>query len=231
MRFGWLGLFVGLLILSACSRPAGVPPQGAGTKNGPEIKRRELAALPPVGDFLPPVDDGRLQAAAPLDWNVLPRGKTYVMGFAKGKASELPRIVIAASDAPAGSPPTLAADSAAAFVTLMDNSLRTSAKSGARTVNEFNLPLVLGDTTFVRHVRQAVLGDMPCVIQSLQTVQGGRLYAVELIAEIEAARAEDYEKSLTKWRDAAYTVAAHLKFAAPGEKLETTPEVPSAKEP
>ena len=74
---------------------------------------------------------------------------------------------------------------------------------------------------FVRHVRQASLGaGTPCVVQSLQTIRGGRLYTVELLVQIDAAHADRYGKTLTESRDYGYAVAAHLKFAPPGEKLD-----------
>jgi hypothetical protein len=135
------------------------------------------------------------------------------MGFAKGKPTELPRIVISADDPPEGSPSTLTEENVAAFVVEQDKALRAAAKAGRKRVDEYNLPIVLGNSIFIRHVRQATLAEAPCVIQSLATIQNGRLYTVELIAEIDAPRPEEYEKSLTKWRDYAYAVAANLKFA------------------
>ena len=202
------------LACTGCGGGASAP--AAGTQS--EIKRRDMASLPAIGDYLPPVDDGRLEAAPPAGWHVMRRGRTFLVGFAEGKASELPRIVIHAEDPPEGSPSALAEASARAFAARQDQELRAAARSGKKRVAEYNLPIVLGDTVFIRHVRQATLADAPCVIQSLQTIQNGRLYTVELIAEIEAARAEEYEKSLAQWRDYGYAVAANLRFAATGEE-------------
>jgi hypothetical protein len=151
-----------------------------------------------------------------------------LIGFSKGKANELPRIVVNAQEPHAGSPDDLTPENAAAFAAQQDAELRSP--TGARKkVEEFNLPIILGETTFVRHVRQASLGGSPCAVQSLQTVRGGRLYTVELIVEIDAPRAEDYEASLTKWRDYGYAVAAHLKFAEAGEKLNAIESSPTAE--
>src|SRR5262245_25149307 len=70
------------------------------------IKHRDVVSLPPVGNYLPPLDEGRVEVAPPAEWNVVRSPKSLVV-FAKGKASELPRIVLTAEDAPAGSPEEL----------------------------------------------------------------------------------------------------------------------------
>ena len=41
---------------------------------------------------------------------------------------------------------------------------------------------------------------------------------MELIATVEAARSEEYDKSLTKWRDQAYAVAANLRFTTADQR-------------
>jgi hypothetical protein len=55
---------------------------------------------------------------------------------------------------------------------------------------------------------------------------------VELIADIDAPRAEQYETSLTKVRDLGYAVAANLKFTGGGSSTEapTEPAPPAAGE-
>jgi hypothetical protein len=199
------------VIVAGCSRPVAKNDGGA-ADDAATIRRREIASLPEIGDYGPPIDGGRLEAAPPAGWNVLPRGRTYLMGFAKGKPSELPRIIINAGDPPPESPPSLTEDNVTQFAERRDAELRAASQKGAKKINEYNLPLILGNLVYVRHVRQATLGGTPCVVQSLETVQNGRLYTVELIAEIDAARSEDYEPSLTKWRDYGYAVAANLKF-------------------
>jgi hypothetical protein len=219
------------VLLCLCIAPAGCG-GGAASTSPPataEIKRRDPASLPEVGDYLPPLDEGRLRAAPPAGWNVMRRGRTYLVGFAQGKTSELPRIVIDAADPPPGTPSQLTAENAAAFAAQQDKALHAAAKAGKKRIEEFNLPIVLGETAFIRHVRQATLADAPCVIQSLQTIQNGRLYTIELVAEIDAARAEEYERSLTKWRDYGYAVAAHLQFAAAGERFDPLVKPESGK--
>jgi hypothetical protein len=214
LRVMWL---IGLVLLAAgCGGCGGSSPEAAG-----DLKHREIASLPAVGDYLPPIDDGRLAVAPPADWSVLPRGRTYLLGLARGKPTELPRILVNAEEPPPESPEELTEENAAAFAELQDAELQQVAKQGKKKVHEYHLPIVLGETAFVRHVRQASLGaGTPCIVQSLQTIRGGRLYTVELLVQIDAAQANEYGQALTEARDYGYAVAAHLKFAPPGEKLD-----------
>lgn len=212
----WLWVVGGLAVVSACSR--GGPTGGAADASS--LRQRRVEELPAVGDYAPPVDDGRLLAAGPAGWSLLPRGRTYLIGFAKGRPSELPRIVINAQQPPEGSPEHLDAATAASFAQLREAALRSEVQGGRKQVEEYPLPIQLGPTVYVRHVRRASLSGTPCVVQALETVQHGRLYSIELIAAIEAARSEEYESSLLKWRDHGYAVAAHLQFAPPGERFD-----------
>jgi hypothetical protein len=220
MPLRWL-LLIAIVTCAACSR--GAAPGLAGASGRLKIEHREVASLREIGAFLPPVDEGRLQAAPPAGWNVLPRGKSYLIGFAKGKPSELPRIVINTGDPPEGAPSKLSEDNAADFAATENNVLRAAAKAGQKKVAEYVRPIVLGEIVYVQHVRHAQLGHTPCIILSLVTIHDGRLYTVELISDIDAPRPEEYDRSLAKWRGDAYAVAAHLRFAPSGEKLDSLP--------
>lgn len=226
MAWRWQIVVGGLLVVGC----AGGQPQGQPAAEGGRIRQRSLEELPAVGDYAPPVDEGRLLAAGPAGWSLLPRGRTYVIGFGRGNPSELPRIVINAQDPPEGSPEQLEAENAAAFAARRAAELRADVQAGRKQVEEFPLPIQLGPTVFIRHVRRASLSGTPCVVQTLETIQHGRLYRVELIAAIEAARSEEYEASLLKWRDNGYAVAAHLRFAPPGERFDvlSAPQPPDA---
>lgn len=204
----------------------------AGTKasqpGASSFKRRTAESLPAVGDYLPPLDNGRIEIAPPEDWNLLPRGTLFEAGFVQGKASELPRITLTAWDSPLDAITELTEANAEQLAAQLIKEL----KQDKKTVVEPPRPIVLGETLFLRHVRRArqKSGDN-VVIQALETVRGGRLYSVELLANIEAARAEEYEASLTKWRDYGYAVAANLKFTSGAEPPATTTETPAETPP
>jgi hypothetical protein len=221
-----------VLLLSYLMAAAGCGAGGDATVDTPSgHKRRDVASLPAVGDYLTPIDDAKLSVAPPVGWDELPRGRTFLLGLGKDKPSELPRILINAETPPEDSPETLTEENAAAFAQQQDAELQRAAKTGKKKVHEYHLPIVLGETVFVRHVRQASLGGAACAVQSLQTIQSGRLYTVELIVQIDAQHAEDYAKALTEHRDAAYAVAAHLKFAPREEQANPSTETNPAEQP
>jgi hypothetical protein len=179
-------------------------------------KVRLTEDLPTVGDALPPLDDGRIEIAGPQGWRTLPRNsREYLVGFVPGQASQLPRIVVTVKDPPAGLEDTTE-DNAHQLAESLDAGQRSNAKL---VVPEHCLPIILGDRTFVRHVRLARMDGDPVVIQSLQTVAGGRLYSVELICAVNAADGREYASSLKEHRDQGYAVAANMKFTAGATSL------------
>lgn len=200
---------------------AGCGRENAGGKTGNEaaraIKRRTVQDLPPVGEYLPSLDAGKVEIAPPANWNLIPRGSKWLASFCKGKVSELPRITVDA-DYP---PPSFADNVTEENVEALADALNKQMATERRKVEEPCRPIILGDTLFLRHVR---LAQGPAVIQSLQTVRNGRLYTVELIADVNAPRHEEYEASLTEYRDFGYAVAANMKFA------EASPAAPAETE-
>ncbi len=187
-------------------------------------KRYTMEALPAIEDYLPPLDEGRVEVAPPAGWKPLSRSSRSLASFVKGKPSELPRIVVKADDAPSGDLGDTTEDNVEELSQALDTQLRKNPK---KRVHEDCLPIMLGERMFVRHVRAAALDGDPAVIQSLQTVVGGRLYTVELICDVNAADQREYVKSLKDFRAEGYTVAAHLKFGgeSPVESapVETAP--------
>ncbi len=205
-------LAIGLAVIG-CNRPAA--PTVPATSQSEGIRRREVADLPAIGSYQPPLDGSLLEVAPPAGWK-LTKGRTFLIGFAKENPADLPRIEINAEEPPPGSPAKLTEENAAAFAAQLDQQLKADV---TKRVEEYSLPIVLGRTVFVRHVRQ-VKGNSPCVLQSLKTIQNSRLYTVDLIVEIDAPQASQYEKSLLGQRDYGYAVAANMRFAPPGEKFD-----------
>jgi hypothetical protein len=205
----------------AASNPAAAPAEG--------LLRRQLADLPKVGEYLHPLDGNRLEVAPPEGWVPTPKGRTFLVGFHK-PGVELPRITINAEDPPEGSPQELTEEGAEAFAARLDQELRAAVAEKRKRVEEYCLPIVLGDNLFIRHVRQ-VKGSSPCVVQSLQTIKNGRLYTVELIVEINSPRSSEYEKSLRDERDNGYAVAANMRFAPPGETFDPLAELKRSGSP
>ncbi len=225
---------VTLSILAGCSEQSGSKPAKPGSKDGAAevsesgYKKRLVSELPAVSESLPPLDDGRIEIAGPESWNPLSRSSKYLTGFVEGKASELPRIVVTADEPPAPNLGDTTEENAKVLATLLDAQLR---KDRAKRIPERCLPIVLGETTFIRHVRLASLGGDPAVIQSLQTIRGGRMYTVELICAINAADGREYVKSLKDKRDYGYAVAANLKFGESADPLAGVEAPPATDTP
>lgn len=209
-------------ILAGCSGDSSSKTAKPGSKNGTAevsesgYKKRSASELPGVSEYLPPLDDGRIEIAGPAGWKPLSRSSKYLTGFVEGKASDLPRIVVTADEPPAPNLGNTTEENAKVLATLLDAQLR---KDRTKRIPERCLPIVLGDTTFIRHVRLASLGGDPAVIQSLQTIRGGRMYTVELICAVNAADGREYVKSLTDKRNYGYAVAANLKFGKSADPL------------
>jgi hypothetical protein len=204
------------LACAGCTGGAPGPAKVGGTEG---ILRRPASELPKVGEYSPyPLDESLLEVAPPVGWTELPpKQGAYLTGFAAGDESELPRITISAESAPKGLQADLTEKNVPAAAAQLDEELRKAVSERRKRVEEPSLPIIIGETPFVRHVRQALQGGKPCVVQSLQTIRNGRLYTIELIVKIDPPAS--YKQALMDYRGQAYAVAAHMRFAPPGEKL------------
>lgn len=225
MRGHWLlGLTMASMAFLGCN---GQPAGNAGAKPGTEadggsgsIKHRTLESLPAVGAYLPPMDDGRVEVAPPEKWTPLARDNRYLVRFYKSKQTEPPRIEVSVTDTPNPDLTDATEENAAELV----KQLKQYHQRLGRKFQEPPRPILLGDHLFVRNVRMARAGGELRTIVCLQTVHGGRLYTVELIVN-PGPEAANYDEAIKTDQDAAYTVAAHLKFQG-----DATPATEPAEE-
>jgi hypothetical protein len=83
-RVAWL--LVAPVLLIGCGGPQGPP-------------AAETAAEPAaLGDYLPPLDGGRIEVAPPLGWTVPPRNSKYLVRFTQSRQSSYPSLIIVAED-------------------------------------------------------------------------------------------------------------------------------------
>lgn len=242
---------IALFWLSGCGGENGEPPsarvqdaEGDAETPGSEIKHYDIADLPPVDEPLQrPLDGGRLAICPPADWGFFSQAH-YLVVFAKGKVSELPRMTVAAIDSPYGSEDTTE-DNAQALTKNIQQKLAKDKKN----IREKPKPVILAGRVWVRHVRQVSQGGSPCAVQSLQMVRDGRLYSLEMFSAAKDDSPASLAAAVSKDRDTAYTVAANAKFTKesgdtpavppaqtdekPAEKTppETKPTVPPAEKP
>ena len=219
---------------SSSDKPAArVPaPEGEVESSQDEIKKHyDITDLPPVDEPLPrPLDGGRLEICPPADW-IFSSQANYLVVFAKGRVSELPRITVAAADSPHGSEETTKENAAA-----LADSIERKLKKDGKIVREKPKRVMLGGRVWVRHVRQVPQGGLPCAVQSLQIVRDGRLYSVEAISAAKDDSQASMAAAVNSVRDMVYAVAANARFtkeagaappAAPKTPDEKPPETPT----
>ena len=120
MNSGWRPVILFTLCLAMClaissgcgsgttkdtsnKRGKGESPASAAQPTGDEssaasgLRQRTVDELPPVGDYLPPLDGGKVEVAGPASWNLLPRDSKYLVRFVKACGHEPLVLSISAS--------------------------------------------------------------------------------------------------------------------------------------
>lgn len=209
-RSAWL--LAGLVFLSGCSGngPTGQSgPDAGGTKSGEDLARK-------IGDYMPPLDGGKLEIAAPKGWDWANPGGGALVAF-KPKEAEinaLPRVLLSVADSEFPGIDDVTSSNVADFVRLIAESVADQKpKEPASAVTagrrQFARYLVLGKR------RNQVVAQV-----SLATVAEGRVYTLRL--EVYLAQFDKYESVLN-------VIAASMRFA--GDEEAAAPAVAPAKEP
>lgn len=204
-------------------RPSAVDQGPAGTPVvSDEVVEVEAEGLP-IGEYLPPLDGGRIELAQPAGWKRFPRKAEYVARFYEEFASSLPRVLVTASDA--------ATTEAATRENLPQLLEQVRQEVGQKeSLLEAPLPMVIGGRPCVRYVLKVTYHNAPAERQVLVTVLNGRRYEIDL--QIKADTIQQY-------KTAGYAVAASLRPldappAAPGAEpapAEPAPAEPAVSEP
>lgn len=212
---------------SAAPETTGVEAEPAKGESKGDIKSYEITDLPPVDEPLQrALDGGRLEICPPADWGFFSQAN-YLVVFAKGKVSELPRVTVAAVDSPYGADETDEENGAA-----LAKKIQKRLVKDKKNVRENPKPIKLGGRVWVRHVRQVSQGGTPCAVQSLQTVHSGRLYTLELFSAAKNDAPASLDTAVKLYRDNAYAVAANVRFKEPEAAVSpppTTEEKPAEK--
>ena len=189
---------------------------------GEEISIKRVAAdtLPDLAEYLPPQDDGRIEIPGPKDWQRLPRELKYLARYVKGDRLGLPRILVTVDPSDFESFDTVNEENVTEFSAETAKRL----KDRKAALLETPRPMVIGPHAFTRYVLRSKFRDANIERQMLQTIVAGRLYTVDL-------QVDDGDLvTNSDLRDAAYSVAAGLKFHA--GKASAAPSEPSSdKEP
>jgi len=154
-----------------------------------------------IGEYMPPLEGGKLEIAAPRGWVWSRAGSDYLVGFHKEDSSlnNLPRILVAVEDSPFSGLTDANKENLGQLVKLVSESVDATKLKGPVQ------PIILGNTACARYVDMRKRTNALVARQTLQTVVKGRLYTIRL---------EAYDREFTKHCDMGYAVAASMKFSA-----------------
>ncbi|MCB1104276.1 MAG: hypothetical protein KDK74_06040 [Cephaloticoccus sp.] len=168
-----------------------------------EIKRVDASGFT-LGEYLPPLDAGKIEIAVPDGWKPLPRDSKYVVRFANvNSGGGLPRIEVIVEESSLGGIADLTEDNVIDFASAVGKHLQESGTA----VIEPPLPMVIGSVPCARYVSHLKLkigeGTLLVERQTLALLHGGRLYQINLLVEVD---------QLVESRDAAYAICAGIRF-------------------
>jgi hypothetical protein len=144
----------------------------------------------------------------------LPRSDKYLVCFTRSDRTGLPRIAMTAEGFESAVFKNVTGDNLVEFAKFRQEEL-TGGDEPTKLLENVR-PLQLGENFWIRYVRPASFRNAAAERQILETVHEGRLYVMEL--QVVAGTLKDH-------RDAAYAVAAKLKFvdAAVAPPVEGAP--------
>lgn len=215
-------LLAGLVVFVAgCSGNSPTGTAGAGgikTSDDPVSK---------IGEYMPPLDGGKLEIAAPKGWDWANPGGGTLVAF-KPKDAEinaLPRVLLSVEDSEFPGIDDVTPSNVEDFVRLIGDSVADQKpKEPVRAVT-------VGGRQFARYLLLGKRRNQVVAQRFLTTVAGGRVYTLRL---------EAYQAQFDKVKAMLDVIAASMKFAGDGEAAAATPaeepsdadkSAPSPKEP
>jgi len=212
----WDSLLV-LVLLAGCGAPSdqGSAETRPGTTSAGAAKERDL---PKLGDYLPPLDKGRIELAPPEGWYVPPASSKYVVRVQKSRTSMYPSVIVTAEDYRGEGIFNVSSENVGKFA----EQIAAALKKDRSAVKRFER----GNFVGVAHAKRGkVTTPVTKIIEMLrlETVVAGRKYRIEL-------RSED--RSLQRDQPYLFAVVDGIRFPAAGsdEKPKPAP-AEKAKEP
>ena len=181
-----------------------------------------------VADYLPPLDEGRIEIARPAGWEVGARQIGYVAWFHRYKDTQaLPHIRITVENTPPDAPPDVTRENVEQFAKWLAGYVKQNLNKDEKLIEPV-VPMIVGDNAVGRYVRKGRYRGADAEQHMLVTSHGGRLYTLQqLVLKGDLEKKHDI-------RDAAYAVAASFKFHAagttpsPDTNFQTPSEAPPA---
>ena len=221
VRFRVQDRLAGLMMVGVVVVAAGCPgtgPTGSGGSPGSGGTKSGDDPASKIGEYMPPLDGGKLEIAAPKGWDWANPGGDVLVAF-KPKDAELnalPRVLLSVADSEFPGIDDVTPDNVDTFVRLVADSLADQKpKESARS-------LAVGKHHFARYMLLGKRRNQVVVQQFLTTVAGGRVYTLRL--EVNQPQYDKYKTFLS-------VIAASMKFAGEAAAPSAEPEKPAAEAP
>ena len=212
-----LAVLLAAFTLSACGKPQPAAPTSqpapagattaepvpAALSTTTEIKRVDASGFT-LGEYLPPLDGGKIEFAVPEGWKPAPRDSKYVVRFSSLAAGGgLPRIDVIVEEDKLGELTDLSEENVVEFTSAIAKHL----DEAGTVVIEPPLPMIIGSVPCARYVSNLKLnvggGTIVVERQTLALLHAGRLYKINLSVEV---------GKLLDSRDAAYAICSAIRF-------------------
>jgi len=176
-----------------------------GDRDYPEAPRASRPVeLPRLGDYLPPLDRGRIEIAPPAGWHVPPRDNRFVARFTKSRGRSYPSIILRAEDAP--ETPDVTKEDVETFAAWLEKELDSKGDPQGNGPTRVT-PVRTGGFVGAMYRKQgSTRVDIKTIVLDrllMETVVGRRKYLLELRAS---------EGTLEEYRPALLAVAGGMKF-------------------
>ncbi len=170
-----------------------------------EIKRVDASGFT-LGEYLPPLDGGKIEIAVPDGWKPAPRDSKYVVRFSSLAAGGgLPRIDVIVEENDLGGLTNLSEGNVVEFTAAVAKQL----DAAGTAVIEPPIPMMIGSVPCARYVSHLKLkiggGTIVVERQTLELLHAGRLYKINLSVDVD---------KLLESRDAAYAICSAIRFPA-----------------
>ncbi len=178
-----VSLSIAVFLAVGCGKPA--EPSAPASP----VRQVDTSTLPPLGEYTPSLDGGRIEMAGPAGWQLGARTKGYVVRFLGSQDDQYPMILVKAEDSSAA---PLTSETVVAF-------------SSALASDGSAQPVVIGKCVGALQVKR---GKAPNTIDQIlerlifTTVLGGRKYMLELRTR---------QDRLSEHEDSLFAVAAGMR--------------------
>lgn len=159
---------------SGCSKTSSEKSEPAAGPSVPDLAQPDM---PPLGDYLPLLDEGRLEMAPPKSWAVSPRSAKFVVRFQSDPSAPYPSVVVTVEDCAQFR--NVTEKNIGEYVKYVAAEMEAAGRSG--TIQPGRIGQMIG-VVYQRRVK--VKDSLGTILDQLyfDTVRGGRRYRFQLWA-------------------------------------------------